>query len=117
MAKRGKLSKIEEFYILNNRSKSVQELANDLDRTEASVQKVLDANPAEEQQERQDGIAEVHPVPEGQAGKLMGRKERNGQHVATVMTPAASEAADDFRKQAVPTSRYINENTVHRPKG
>ncbi len=110
MSKRGKLSKVEEFYILNNREAGVESLARELDRTVNAVQKVLDANPTEEEPKK-EGVVAIYP----KAGPLMGRKTRNGKNVATVMTPGASEAGDT--KQPSVPSRYINDTTIHKPLG
>lgn len=117
MAKKGKLSKVEEFYITNNRDKGVDVLAKELDRTQAIVQKTLDSTEAtektEEESVKKDGVASVYP---GQAGKMMGRHKRNGKNVATVMTPGASQASDEHRQQ-IGSTRHMNENTIHKPLG
>ena len=41
--KKGKLTKVETFYIDNNSNKDVSELAKDLNRTESTIKKHIDA--------------------------------------------------------------------------
>ena len=41
MGKKGPISKIESFYIDNNRDKDIAEIAVDLDRSVASIEKYL----------------------------------------------------------------------------
>ena len=43
MSKKGKLTKIEKFYIENNKGKTLENIAKDLDRTLASVKKYADS--------------------------------------------------------------------------
>ena len=45
MGKKGPISKIESFYIDNNRDKDIAEIAVDLDRSVASIEKYLKKNP------------------------------------------------------------------------
>ena len=40
---KGPLTKVEKFYIDNNKNKKVEELAEDLSRTEKAIKKHLDA--------------------------------------------------------------------------
>lgn len=118
--KRGKISNIEKFFVLNNKDKTPEQLAKELDRSVEAVKKILDENPVEDtteenKSESEDKVTKVYHD-EGRAGDLMGRKKRDGKKVATVMTPGASSAADDFRGQ-LPNkeSRFMNEDTIHRP--
>jgi hypothetical protein len=114
MAKRGKMSKVETFFILQNKDLSVAELAKELDRTEDSVTKVrasalvedivegVEAEVVEEAPAKDTGsISRVYDGPT-QMQKLMGRRtggQRRGG--VSIMTPAASQLADDTRGQRV----------------
>ena len=98
--KKGKLSKVELFYIDNNADKSVADLAKDLNRTESSIEKHIRAN-TEHLDNVQDGKSNI--------GDLMGHKEDRG---VTVMTPAASELADETRVSRIGISKK-HQNAIH----
>ncbi len=117
MVKTGKLSKSEIFYIENNPdSMTIHELAKELDRTPKIVAKYYGA-PKEVSPEE---VAAPPPAPianpEAAMFKLMGRHERKGQHVATVMTSAASELADATRTGRLSEKNKLK-NAIHKPKG
>lgn len=107
MAKKGPLSKVEKFFIVQNKDdKSVKELADDLGRSEASVEKVLAELPPEEEIKKDTGV--VTEVRNSKTRELMGRKTAGGRKGVSVMTPAASEYADATRENRIkkgPTDR------------
>jgi predicted ArsR family transcriptional regulator len=112
MVKKGKLNKAEKFYIEGNSQKSAEDIAADLDRSVAVVKKHLATvpvtTPTEVQQEATNDDGESRMF------QLMGRHKRQGKHVATVMTRAASELADETR-----TERTLNrklQQAIHKPK-
>ena len=108
MKKRGKLSEVEKYYIVNHKDLPISDLAEQLNRSEAAVQKVLgsDANVGE------TDVETDQPIDGGpKAGELMGHHRE-----ATIMTPAASERADENR----PKGRRFPErmkSAIHKPKG
>ena len=98
--KKGKLSKVELFYIDNNADKSVADLAKDLNRTESSVEKHIHADTGNLDNVQDD---------KSNIGDLMGHKEDRG---VTIMTPAASEVADGTRQGRVNQSKR-HQNAIH----
>jgi hypothetical protein len=113
MVKQGKLSKQEQFYIEQNpEKKTIHELAKELDRSPKIVAKHY-TETTESVIETTTEVAEVKP--ESPMFKLMGRKERSGQHVATIMTKAASELSDATRPARL-TSKKL-QAAIHKPKG
>ena len=114
MAKGGKLTDAERFYIEQNPDNlTIKEMADKLDRSLPLVGKyyrVVEENKAQEPPKTAEEVKN-----ESQMFKLMGRKVRNNQHVATVMTPAASELADAQRPQRL-SSKKLN-SAIHKPKG
>lgn len=114
MAKRGALSKVEKYYIEGNVDLPVEEIAAELDRTVNSVQKHMDtvsgAKPKAE-----PAKTKTKKAKETQMMKVMGRHERNGQKVATVMTKAASELSDAQRPKRVMNKKI--QDAIHKPRG
>jgi hypothetical protein len=116
MVKTGKLTKSELFYIESNPDNmTIHELAKELDRTPKLV--------AKHYVEKVDSVPEEQPAPpapvanpEAAMFKLMGRHERKGKHVATVMTSAASELADATRSGRLSEKNKMK-NSIHKPKG
>jgi len=113
MVKRGKLNRVELYYIEGNSNLTVEEIAKELDRSVPLVKKalenigVIEAAPVEEPVENKK--------PESAMAKAMGRHERNGQPVCAVMTKAASELADATRP-----ARMVNkkiQEAIHKPRG
>ena len=96
--KTGKLTKVEKFYIENNLNKSVEEVAKDLNRTKASVEKFI----SEVSEDSHSHITEAKKNKD--VSDLMGHKEDRG---VTIMSPAASQLADENR------SSRINKSTKH----
>jgi len=94
--KTGKITKVEKFYIENNSDKTAEDLAKDLNRSVSFVKKHVTAEDAV-----QDEISNV--------GELMGHNEGGG---VTVMTPAASEAADETRPSRVKIAQR-HKNAIH----
>jgi hypothetical protein len=108
--KRGPLSKAEKFYIEKNAELGAERLASDLNRKPEQVLRAMNTEePKPEPQPEQPAQAR-----ESRLMKLMGRHERKGEKVATVMTRAASELADETRP-----SRISNKmkGAVHKPRG
>lgn len=87
-----KISKVEVFYIEQNPDNlTAAELAKELGRSVNTIKKFYKEKVIEE-------VVEAKK-PSTPIDHLMGRRERNGQVVATVMTPGASEASDAARKE------------------
>jgi len=99
--KTGKITKVEKFYIENNTDKEVGEIAKDLNRTKASVEKHIAKNKTSHVDEAQDKKAPIRD--------LFGHKEDRG---VTIMTPAASETADETRSSRVRQSQR-HKNAIH----
>ena len=98
--KKGKLSKVELFYIDNNADKSDADLAKDLNRTESSGEKHIHADTGNLDNVQDD---------KSNIGDLMGHKEDRG---VTVMTPAASEVADQTRASRIGISKK-HQDAIH----
>ena len=101
MSKKGKLTKVEKFYIENNQNKDLKEVAKDLDRTLASVTKysesLVDTKHVTKTRDNEE---------QSSVSDLMGRKEDRG---VTIMTQAASELSDEGRsKRKQQSSKYKN---------
>ena len=86
MGKKGQISKIESFYIDNNRDKDIAEIAVDLDRSVASIEKYLKKNVTEAP--RQTSV---------KAGDQFARNDRG----SVVMTENASQMSDAKRKSVI----------------
>lgn len=95
MTKKGPLSKAEKFYIENHLELGVKELCKDLDRAQSTVSKFVDKLPKNNT---------VPTKVEGKRG-VFDQFARNEKGGATVMTPNASEMADDLRKKPTQTPR------------
>ena len=83
--KRGKLSRIETFYIDGNRDKTAEELATDLNRGLKVIQKYLNDNPVE-------------------SGQTLAGENIVTEKGTTIMTEAASMAADSIKTRQLPAS-------------
>jgi predicted transcriptional regulator len=99
--KTGKLNKVEKFYIENNEDKEVDEIAKDLNRTEASVKRHIEKSRMGHVDEVQDKKSDI--------SELFGHKEDRG---VTIMTPAASEIADETRSKRINVSSK-HKNAIH----
>lgn len=110
--KRGRLSKVEKYYIEGNTNLPITELAEALDRGEDIVQKHINSikPPTQSTTQPKENVDEDEP----KFFKLMGRKKRGEQNVATVMTPAASEHADSTRSQRVMNKKL--QQAIHKPR-
>jgi hypothetical protein len=108
--KRGKLSEVEKYYIVNHKDVPLSALAEQLNRTEDAIQKVLD---------------EVKVVTEPEVTKTDEPEDlfklRAGDFIAhnreaTVMTAVASEIGDENRPKG---SRLTDKmkNAIHKPRG
>lgn len=88
--KRGGISNAEKFYIEKNPDNmTLEQMAKKLGRSEKAVSKYWEVTEKEVQEQ-----TEEKPLPDkGAVRKLMGHRRE-----ATVMTPAASEMADEMRK-------------------
>jgi len=115
MVKRGALSKVEKFFIEGNANLPVEDVAAELDRSVNIVQKHLDTiktKPAKKKSTKKK--AKKQPK-DTQFQMLMGRKERQGEKVATVMTRSASELADDQRPKRLVNKKL--QKAIHKPRG
>ena len=95
--KKGPLSKAEKYYIENNAEAEVSALAKDLDRSESSVTKHLKT---------------VKKPTDGPDSSNLYARDSN--KVATIMTEAASMAADESRKNTSTPKRY--KGIIHKIK-
>jgi predicted transcriptional regulator len=106
MTKKGPLSKKEKTYIEENKSLAVEEIAEELDRSEASVRKHIATLKSEDK-------------PQTLAGQLMARNEKYG---ATIMTQNASMAGDATKGKRQPSEEEVNvakrhRGSIHKIKG
>tara|TARA_Y100000593_G_scaffold28444_1_gene56746 strand:+ start:10956 stop:11279 length:324 start_codon:yes stop_codon:yes gene_type:complete len=99
--KTGKLTKVEKFYIDNNNDKEISEIAKDLNRTEASIKKHKEKSRMDHVDKVQDDKSDI--------SELFGHKEDRG---VTIMTPMASELADETRSKRVNVSSK-HKNAIH----
>ena len=90
--KTGKLNKVEKFYIENNPDRTASDIAADLNRTVNCVKKYL----SEELGRDTESEEKISPV-----GDLMARREDRG---VTIMTPNASQMADETRSNEIKLS-------------
>ena len=95
--KKGPLSKAEKYYIENNTESELSGLAKDLDRSEAAVSKHLKT------------IKKNTEIPD--SSNLYAR---DSNKVATIMTEAASMAADESRKNTSTPKKY--KGIIHKIK-
>ena len=91
--KRGKLSKVEEFFIKNNEEMSVEEVASELDRSVDFVNK-----------KRKEFGLSVEEKPkkkkkETEFKKTLVNKTEQGREGITIMTRAGSERIDEHKKK------------------
>ena len=84
--KSGPLNKAEKFYLDNNNDTSVEELAEDLNRSEKVINTYLKSTDKLQS-------SNTHTV-----GNLMGSETGSGRKGVAVMTPAASELSDVTNK-------------------
>ena len=98
MTKKGPLSKKEKAYIEENKTLSVEELSEKLDRSEASINK---------------HIATLKDDDKSQsiAGQQFARNEKYG---ATIMTENASMAGDATKGKRQPEEKEVNIAKRHR---
>ena len=95
--KKGPLSKVEKSYIENNIEEGVIALAKSLDRSENIVQKFIKKTTEEETKPDSSNLY-----------------VRDSNKVATIMTEAASMAADESRKEPYTPNRY--RGVIHKIK-
>lgn len=95
--KKGPLSKAEKYYIENNAQSELSTLSKDLDRSESSISKHLKT------------INNSVQAPD--SSNLYAR---DSNKVATIMTEAASMAADESRKNTSAPKRY--KGIIHKIK-
>ena len=98
--KTGKITKVEKFYIENNSNETVEGIAKDLNRSVSFVKKhsAVDTGHTDTIQDEKSNV-----------GELMGHKEGRG---VTIMTPAASEVADETRPTRVKIQQR-HKNAIH----
>jgi hypothetical protein len=97
--KRGKLSRVETYYIDGHRNElSEQEIADNLNRGLKAVQKYLNENPVD--------------APKS-AGTLAGQNIVT-EKGTTIMTGAASEASDATRTRQLPASHARCTSKIHK---
>jgi len=114
MVKTGALTKVEKFYIENNFDKmTINELSKELDRSIKIVGKYVTTVQGELKENPPPEKTTEEIKNEAQMFQLMGRHERKGQHVATVMTKAASELADATRPGRIQSKKL--QESIHRP--
>lgn len=119
----GRLSKAEIFYIKNS-GLSGEELAKELGRSLTAIYKHLpvDRTPKEEVKVEESAattVPEPKMIPKGQVDKLLGKiKHPHGgdKPIGVVMTPAAAEVSDEFRKQSKKKLDATHIHTIKKKK-
>jgi hypothetical protein len=101
-SRKSALTKAEKFYIDHHSDLTDKELADTFMSTIKAVQDY-----------RQDKSSEVK-TPKYME-QIMGRKTRNNKPVAAIMTPAASEFADEIKDNG--RKSKDNSSFIHKPKG
>ncbi len=98
--RRGKLSKVEQFYIQSNKNMPVEELAGDLDRSTTVVQKFLDKIVVPEKPTVAVSERKETPSKRGPAYTNFAHQTQSGNDTPgiTINTAAASAAADEWGK-------------------
>ena len=113
MVKRGALSKVEKYYIEGNCTLPIEDIAKELDRSVNSVTKYIDTLTTTTSDTPATETVKAAVDGEPQMFKVMGRHERNGENVATVMTSAASELADATRSKRIMNKKL--QSAIHKP--
>tara|TARA_Y100001970_G_C13942106_1_gene703711 strand:+ start:305 stop:628 length:324 start_codon:yes stop_codon:yes gene_type:complete len=106
MTKKGPLSKKEKAYIEENKTLPIQELSEELDRSEASINKHI-------------ATLKDDDKPQTITGQQFARNEKYG---ATIMTENASMAGDATKGQRIPEETEVNvarrhRGSIHKIKG
>jgi len=101
--KTGKLNKVEKFYIENNSDKEVSQIAKDLNRSEASVEKHMKSVSKTRNTSESKSTTSV-------VSNLMSHNDRG----STVMTPAASERSDETRGKRLSNNK--EHSAIHKIK-
>jgi|TARA_R100000995_G_scaffold37125_2_gene16996 hypothetical protein len=106
MTKKGPLSKKEKSYIEENKNVAIEELAEKLDRSEASINKHI-------------ATLKDDDKPQSIAGQQFARNEKYG---ATIMTENASMAGDATKGHRIPEETEVNvarrhRGSIHKIKG
>ena len=128
MTKKGPLSKSEKQYIEDNRELPVGEIAEELDRSEKSVDKYLTKLNEEEllhdSAEEKPAVSVAITGTKGdeeavlqKAGELMARNEKYG---SVVMTENASMAGDGTKEDRLPEKINVaprHRGSIHKIKG
>lgn len=114
-----KVDRQSDFYIRSNPDKlTIEELAEATGLTEVVVERIVEDEKVKVEKEQKRLAAsskEKKKRPESPFSQALGRKERKGQYVATVMTKSAAQIADEARK----SSAKLKNDTrfLHNPKG
>jgi hypothetical protein len=118
-----KLSDVEIFYVENNLNVPDAELAKTLKRSLPAIKKIKEAKrakiAAESAVQAEQTAPQSEPAkPVPTLRKAFGHVRKNGNSLATVMTPAASERGDESRKQKskIPFSEQ-HKDYVFKPYG
>jgi hypothetical protein len=114
-----RLTKAELHWIETNpENLSVEDLAKELGFHKNIIQKYMKIKTIPKAEPKL--VPEVRksiPIDEN-ADIRLGRRVRNGEVVATIMTPGASEVGDLAReKRGAPNLRDSLKNAIHKPKG
>jgi predicted ArsR family transcriptional regulator len=115
MVKRGALSKVEKFYIEGHADLTVEDIAEELDRSVNIVQKHLDTVEQPKPKKTTTKKKAKKQPKDTQFQTLMGRHDRKGEKVATVMTRSASELADAQRPNRIANKKI--QDAIHKPRG
>ena len=113
MVKRGSLNKVEKFSIEGHSELPIEDIAAELDRSVNIVKKYLDTLP--EEKPTQPATPVKPKKNETRFLQNMGRYERAGEKVATVMTGNASEEADRTRPSRIANKKI--QESIHKPRG
>lgn len=103
--KTGRITKVEKCYLENNTESTAEELAKDLNRSVSFIKKH-----SKDIVKKQDtGHVDTAKEKDTHMSDLFGHKEDRG---VTIMTPAASEVADETRRIRVNQS-HRHQNAIH----
>ena len=102
---KGPLTKVEKFYIDNNKDKPIKELVADLSRTKKTIQKYLDGLNSVD-----TGHITTSKSESPNAGDMMIKNEIYG---VSIMTQEASMAGEDLSRQR----NKFNPDVMHKIKG
>lgn len=97
--KKGKMSKVETYYMNNNPTLSNEEIAKDLDRPVALIEKNREKGEKSDKSERSEKIISPNPAARNNAYMNMVRPldEQGNSRGIVIATEASTQVTDEFR--------------------